>query len=436
MTQPFKDAVAMCKTILRNGFDAYVINARFQQELERGSDEQEVDIATDMLLDDLIKLFPNASGPEAAGEIGVIREAGVTFRFHEVNQMETAHPEALLVRTTQRLQERAQSRREDKGSLACPYIPAAADAYVGFADMSEGRVRLAGEPGLTLKRNLLYGIRALRFAANYDLPVEENTWIAIVRSAQRILDYVPASEILDEWRKVEAENMWRFVQLLFDSMLLHGLVPQLAALSRISHIKNESGAEESVFEHVIQVMRRYPEELPYDWFGTVACMFHDIGKLFTAEYIEGKWHFHQHHRVGAQVARKLLTGFRMPPEDVDLICHLVRHHMRFQYMLTERGARRFMALEEYPRLIEINRADIKAREGNYTNFNHNMKMLQKAKTPEEMSEPLLKIMDFTGLKPGPAIGILRDALLKAQIEGVVSSVPEAVDFVMANKDKI
>ncbi len=439
MTQPFKDAVAMCKTILRNGFDAYVINSRFQQELERGGSEQEVEIATDMLLDDLIKLFPNASGPEAPGEVGVIREGGVCFRFHEVNQMETAHPEALLVKTTQRLQDRAKSLREDKSSLACPYIPAAADMYEGFADMSEGRVRLAGEPGLTLKRNLLYGIRALRFAANYDLPVEENTWISIVRSAQRILDYVPASEILDEWRKVEAENMWRFVQLLFDSMLLHGLIPQLAALSRLQHIKNESGVEETVFDHVVQVMRRYPEELPYDWFGTVACMFHDVGKLFTAENYDGKWHFHQHHRVGAQVARKILSGFRMPPEDVDLICHLVRHHMRFQYMLTERGARRFMALEEYPRLIEINRADIKAREGNYTNFNHNMKLLEKAKTPEEMSEPLLngnEIMDFTGLRPGPAIGILRDALLKAQIEGLVSSVPEAVDFVMSHKDKI
>ena len=136
-------------------------------------------------------------------------------------------------------------------------IPSVCDMYEGFADMSEGRVRLAGEPGLTLKRNLLYGIRALRFAANYDLPVEENTWAAIVRSAQRILDYVPASEILDEWRKVEAENMWRFVQLLFDSMLLHGLIPQLAALSRLKHIKNESGVEESVFDHVVEVMRRY-----------------------------------------------------------------------------------------------------------------------------------------------------------------------------------
>jgi poly(A) polymerase len=169
----------------------------------------------------------------------------------------------------------------------------------------------------------------------------------------------------------------------------------------------------------------------------MACLLHDVGKLFTAEYYDGKWHFHQHHRIGAQVARKILGRLRMPPDEVDLICHLVRHHMRFQYMLTERGARRFKALDEYPRLIEMARADTKARGGNYTNFNHNLKMLEKAETPEEMSEPLLngnEIMEFTGLKPGPAIGIIREALLQAQVEGKVTSVPEAVDFVLAYKE--
>lgn len=439
MTQPFKDAVAICKTILRNGYDAYVINARFQQELERLDGEREVDIATDMPWEELVKIFPNAGTSDLPGEIGVIKEGGIKFLFHEVNQLETAHPEALLVRTTARLESRMALRRKDKTSLACPYVPKAADLYEGFADMSEGRIRLTGEPTLTLKRNLLYGVRALRFAANYDLPVEENTWVAIVRSAQRILDYVPPSDIMDEWRKVEAENLWKFVRLLFDSMLLHGLIPQMAALTRVSHIKNATGAEESVFDHTIEVMNRYPEELPYDWYGVMACLFHDLGKLFTAEYFDGRWHFHQHHRVGAQVTRKILTGLRLPNEDVDLICHLVRHHMRFQYMLTERGARRFMALEEYPRLIEMSRADIKAREGNYTNFNHNMKMLEKAKTPEEMSEPLLngnEIMEFTGLPPSPAIGMIRDALLKAQIEGKVGSVPEAVEFVLNYKKSL
>ena len=117
---------------------------------------------------------------------------------------------------------------------------------------------------------------------------------------------------------------------------------------------------------------------------------------------------------------------------------MTRHHKRFGFMLTDKGIRRFKALAEYPRLIEMERAGVKARGGNYTEFNHNMKMMERTDTPEEMLEPLLngrEIMDFTGLHPGPAVGIIRDALLQAQIRGDVISVPDAVEFAIRYKER-
>ncbi len=110
-----------------------------------------------------------------------------------------------------------------------------------------------------------------------------------------------------------------------------------------------------------------------------------MGKLHTAEFFDGRWTFYQHHRVGAKVTRKILSRLHFPPEEIDLICFLVRHHMRFHFMLTDRGIRRFKALDEYPRLIEMARADIKARGGSYKEFNHNMKMLGRT---EDKLEPL------------------------------------------------
>jgi poly(A) polymerase len=157
--------------------------------------------------------------------------------------------------------------------------------------------------------------------------------------------------------------------MLFDAQLLHGLIPEVAALSRVRHVKNETGQEESVYEHVLAVMRHYPEELPFDWYGVMACLFHDVGKLYVSEYVDGRWVFYQHQRVGAKVTRKILHRLRFPPEEMDLICHLVRHNQHFSVMLTDKGIRRFKALDEYPRLIEMSRADIKAREGNYNAFN-------------------------------------------------------------------
>jgi len=111
--------------------------------------------------------------------------------------------------------------------------------------------------------------------------------------------------------------------------------------------------------------------------------------------------------------------------------------MRPHFMLTDKGIRRFKAFDEYPRVIEMVRADIKARGGSYREFNHNLKMLDRADVPEEALEPLLngnEIMKTTGLKPGPAVGVIREALLKAQIAGDVCSADDAKRFVKAYKE--
>ena len=439
MTQPFKDAISICKTLLRNGYDAYVINAQLQEELLQDAREVAIDIACEPDFDEIIRLFPTVERSTEEGVIAMLRESEVIYRFYPTDVEESSHPEETLARITPRMLKDMEDKGDIPASLACPFITCTTDVYDGFETFDKGMVRLQGLPDETLRRNYLLAVRACRFAANFDLPMEPNTWIAIVRAASRVLDYVPISDIMDEWRKVEAESMHRFVRLLFDAQILHGLLPEVAALARVRQARNDDGTEETVFEHTLNCMRCYPEEeFHYDWLGTFAMLFHDVGKLYTAECFNGKWTFYQHHRVGAKVTRKLLRRLHFLSEDVELICHLVRHHMRFHFMLTDKGIRRFKALDDYPRLIEMARADIKARDGGYTYFNHNMKYLERAETPEQMLEPLLngtQIMEYTGLNPGPQVGIIRDALLKAQIAGEVHNAPEAINYVRDYKQK-
>ncbi|MDQ7032899.1 MAG: HD domain-containing protein [Desulfonauticus sp.] len=446
MPQPLKDAVSVCKSILRNGFEAYIINTPLQRKvvldnLETEDLEREIDICTDIDFDNLVKIFPNIGPPLAKYSFAHLKEGETIFHFYPADNLDASYPDTCVSKLTPRLLKQLEEKGELSLNLACPYIPRSKDAFEGFESLEQKEIAFKGIPDETLKRDYLLAIRALRFSANYQMPIEKNTWFAIVRSARRVLDYVSVMDVMDEWRKVEAENMWKFVKLLFDSMILHGLIPELTSLSRITHIKNEEEGEETVFEHTIEVMKRYPEELPYDWYGTLACLFHDIGKLYTAEAVDGKILFYQHHQVGAKVTRKILRRLGFLPEDIDLICHLVRHHMRFHFMLTDKGIRRFKALDEYPRLIEMVRADIKARNGSYREFNHNLKMLERAEIREELLEPLLnghQIMEYTGIKPGPLVGVLREALLQAQISGEVNNVDQAIAFVRnyAKKEKL
>ncbi len=433
MSQPYKDAIVFCKSIMRNGYDAYVINARLQElTLSETGSEQEIDICTEAGMDELQKLFPKIKPSADKGIIGLLQEGGITFYFYPADVELSSYTDESVSIMTPRLLKRLEERGDIPLSTVCPYIPKAKDMYADFADLSEGKVRFRGIPDEALKKDYALAYRALRFAANYGLSIEPNTWAAIVRSSRRVLDYVPMPDFIDEWRKVEAESMHRFLELLFDSMLLHGLIPELAALSRVKQIKNEEEGEETVLQHTLDVMKAYPEELPYDWYGTVACMFHDVGKLYTADYYDEHWHFLQHHRVGAKVTRKILKRLSFMSEDIDLICDLVQNHMRPHFMLTDKGIRRLKSLDEYPRIIEMVRADIKARNGSWREFNHNLKMAERADIPEEAIEPYLngnEIMKATGLKPGPKVGMIRERLLTAQIEGDVPTAEEAVPYV-------
>lgn len=79
----------------------------------------------------------------------------------------------------------------------------------------------------------------------------------------------------------------------------------------------------------------------------------------------------------------------------------------------------------------MSRANIIARDDNYTAFNHNTKYLKRAETPEQMLEPLLngnEIMEMTQLAPGPHVGEIRQALLQAQKEGIVKNHEDARSF--------
>ena len=426
-----KTGTTLCKAIMRNGYDDYAINAPLQGLIFEKTGVFDVDIACACDTETLFKIFPNAVPYTEEGAMAMLQENGVTLRFYSTDVEDASHPEMSQLRITPRLA-RLLAELQLKGQLKSSNTndPEAKE----FEDFDKaGSVKLVGLPSKTLAKNYLLAIRALRYAANFDLPVNPHTWVSIIQSANRILDYVPAREIMEEWRKVAAESMWKFVQLLFEAQLLHGLMPEIAALSCIKQERNDDGDIESVFDHTIECMKRYPEEgFSMDWYGTLATMFHDVGKLYTAEHLNGRWTFYQHHRVGAGVTRKILRRLHFTSEDIDLICHLVRHHMMFHFMLTDRGIRRFKALPETERLIAMCRADIEARDGSYTYFNHNSKYLTRAETDELLLEPLLngnEIMEYTSLPPGPAVGTIREALLKAQVAGEVTDRDSAIAFV-------
>ncbi len=428
-----KEASSICKVILRNGYDAYVINATLQSKIFALTDEKAIDIASEADSEILAKLFPQFEAAKQGHFLGIADIDGLIARFYAIDEYKNAHPSYGLMRITPHMLDILQEKHEQtfnaiEGALFSE------NPEEAFEDFECGAITLKGIPYRALQRNYCLAITALRLSANTGLPIDPTTWLSIIRASRDIADYMSKSSFTQEMRLVEAKNLWKFVQLLFDSCLLHSLLPEVSTLSVIKQQRSkEDLSETNALEHVISCMRHYKEEEENDdWLGTVAILFHSVGKVFTAEKYQDSWTFFQYHKIGAQVVRSILRRLHFESEEIDTVCSIVRNHIRFFSMLTDRGIRRFLSLSETQRIIDLTKAHIKATGLSYTNFNHNLKYLERADLPESMVEPLLngnEIMNLLGEAPGKHIGILRTALLQAQIEGNVKNKEEAIKFV-------
>ncbi len=429
-----KEAASICKVILRNGYDAYVINANLQSKIYELTNAKTVDIASEADSEILAKLFPQFQPTRQGHFLGTADIDGLITRFYAIDEYRNSHPSYGLMKITPHMLEVLQEKHVQtfnaiEGSLFTE------NPEEAFEDLSCGVITLKGIPYRALQRNYALAITALRLSANTGLPVDPTTWLSIIRASRDIAEYMSKSSFTQEMRLVKARHLWKFVQLLFDSCLLQSLLPEVSTLSVIIQQKSkEDASETNAFDHVIACMRHYKEEdeTEEDWLGTVAILFHTVGKVYTAEKFRDHWTFFQYHKIGAQVARSVLRRLHFESDEIDTVCNIIRNHIRFYSMLTDRGMRRFLSLQDTDRIIELTKAHIKATGLSYTNFNHNLKYIERADLPESMVEPLLngnEIMNLISQAPGKQIGILRTALLQAQVDGIVKDKDAAVQFV-------
>ncbi len=161
MPQPLKDAISVCKTIMRNGYEAYIVNvplherALRQEELE----EVDIDICTDMEPKEMEKIFPNLSPPLAKSSFACLKEGEVTFHFYPADTIEASYTEASVAKLTPRLLKEMEAKGELPFYLACPYIPRSRDVFEGFEDLDTGVIALKGIPDENLKRDYLKAIK-------------------------------------------------------------------------------------------------------------------------------------------------------------------------------------------------------------------------------------------------------------------------------------
>lgn len=324
------------------------------------------------------------------------------------------------------------------------------DPFDGIKDLQDKIIRTPLEPAKTFSDDPLRMMRAIRFATQLNFVIEETTWQGIIDNAHRI-KIITQERITDELNKiVAADTPSRGFDLLYKSGLLQLIFPAMVELAGAEY-KDGHGHKDN-FYHTLQVLDNLSANTNDLWLRWAAIL-HDIAKPATKRFEEGHgWTFHGHEAVGGRMVPKIFTKLKLPQnEKMRLVRKLVELHLRpislTKENITDSAIRRllFDAGEDFDALMMLCEADITSKnKQKVKRFLENFQLVrQRCKEVEEKDhvrnwQPPVTgeiIMETFGIPPSKQVGIIKDALKEAMLDGLIPNEYAAAFELMLEKGK-
>lgn len=321
------------------------------------------------------------------------------------------------------------------------------DPFQGVTDLKNKLIRTPLNPDITYSDDPLRMLRAIRFATQLNFRIEDASLEAIERNKERI-KIISEERIVTEINKIlEADQPSIGFSLLLKVGLLDYILPELTALRGVD--EKDGQRHKDNFWHTLEVVDNISKTTDNLWMRWAA-LLHDIGKAPTKRFDkEIGWTFHSHEFVGSKMVYRLFKRLRMPLNDkMKLVQRMVLMSSRpiaISDDVSDSAVRRliFDAGDNIENLMLLCEADITTKNPKkFRNYLNNFQRVRnKIKEVEERDhirnfQPPVsgeEIMGYFNIKPSKEVGIIKEAIKEAILEGVIPNEKEAAMLFMQNK---
>lgn len=324
------------------------------------------------------------------------------------------------------------------------------DPFDGLADMEDGIIRTPLDPDITFSDDPLRMLRCIRFATQLNFFIEEDTFDALERNADRI-SIISGERVAEELDKIMMTKTPSkgFVDL-HRCGLLQRILPELVMMDVVE--TKQGRAHKNNFYHTLEVLDnvcRHTDNLWLRW----AALMHDIGKPRTKRWDQrAGWTFHNHNYIGAKMVPEIFRRLKLPLDSkMKYVQKLVNLHMRpiviADDVVSDSAVRRLLndAGDDIDDLMLLCEADITSKnEVRKRHFLENFRIVRsklydlKEKDYKRLLQPCIdgtEIMEMFNLKPSREVGDLKKVLKDAVLDNKVPNEREPLMRLLIDKAK-